>query len=56
MGQIDKDDGILGQVSLTAVPFKRNTTTVFGGGIIGTAASVGITADDEWMPDDEHTW
>ena len=53
---VASDDGILGQVSLTAVPFKRNTTTVFGGGIIGTAASVGITADDEWMPDDEHTW
>lgn len=50
------DDGILGQVSLADVPFKRNTTTVFGGGIIGTAASVGITADDAWMPDDEHTW
>ena len=53
---VASDDGIIGQVSLTAVPFKRNTTTVFGGGIIRTAASVGITADDEWMPDDEHTW
>ena len=53
---VDSDDGILGQVSLFDVPFKRNTTTVFGGGIIGTAASVGITADNEWMPDDEHIW
>lgn len=53
---IASDDGILGQVSLADVPFKRNTTTVFGGGIVGTAASVGITAEDEWMPDDEHTW
>ena len=53
---VASDDGILGQVSLADVPFKMNTTTVFGGGIIGTAASVGITADDAWMPDDEHTW
>ena len=53
---VASDDGILGQVSLADVPFKRNTTTVFGGGIVGTAASVGITADDAWMPDDEHTW
>lgn len=53
---VASDEGILGEVALDAVPFKRNTTTVFGGGIIGTAASVGITADDEWMPDDEHTW
>lgn len=53
---IASDDGILGQVSLADVPFKRNTTTVFGGGIVGTSANVGITADDAWMPDDEHTW
>lgn len=53
---VASDDGILGQVSLADVPFKRNTTTVFGGGIVGTSASVGITADDAWMPDDEHTW
>lgn len=53
---VASDDGILGQVSLADVPFKKNRTTVFGGGIVGTSASVGITADDEWMPDDEHTW
>lgn len=53
---VASDDGILGEVALAAVPFKRNTTTVFGGGIVGTAVSVGITADDAWMPDDEHTW
>lgn len=50
------DDGILGQVSLADVPFRMNTTTVFGGGIVGTAASIGITADDAWTPDGEHTW
>ena len=53
---VASDDDIIGQVSLADVPFRQNTTTVFGGGIVGTATSVGITADDEWMPDDEHTW
>jgi predicted outer membrane repeat protein len=53
---VASDDGILGQVSLADVQFRRNTTTVFGGGIVCTATSVGITADDAWKPDDEHTW
>ena len=53
---VASDDDIIGQVSLADVPFRRNTTTVFGGGIVGASASVGITADDAWMPDDEHTW
>ena len=50
------DESVLGQVSLEDVPLKRNITTSYSGGILGTAKSFTLTADDTWGDEDIHTW
>ena len=50
------DESVLGQVSLEDVPLKRNVTTSYSGGILGTAKAFTLTADDTWGEDDVHTW
>jgi hypothetical protein len=50
------DESVLGQVSLEDVPLKRNITTSYSGGILGTAKAFTLTADDTWGEDDVHTW
>ena len=50
------DESVLGQVLLEDVPLKRNITTSYSGGILGTAKAFTLTADDAWGEDDIHTW
>ena len=50
------DESALGQVSLEDVPLKRNITTAYSGGILGTSKTFTLTADDTWGEDDIHTW
>ena len=50
------DDTTLGQVAITDVPMKKNITTAYSGGILGTAKSFTLSADDTWGEDDVHTW
>ena len=50
------DESVLGQVSLEDVPLKRNITTAYSGGILGTSKTFTLTADDTWGDEDIHTW
>ena len=50
------DESTLGQVTLEDVALKRNITTAYSGGILGTAKAFALTADDTWGDDDIHTW
>ena len=50
------DDTTLGQVTITDVPMKKNITTAYSGGILGTSKSFTLTADDVWGTEDIHTW
>lgn len=50
------DESTLGQVTLEDVTLKRNITTAYSGGILGTAKAFTLTADDAWGDDDVHTW
>ena len=50
------DESTLGQVTLEDVEMKRNITTSYSGGILGTAKAFTLTADDAWGEDDIHTW
>ena len=50
------DESTLGQVTLEDVALKRNITTAYSGGILGTAKAFTLTADDTWGDDDIHTW
>ena len=50
------DESVLGQVTLEDVTLNRNITTAYSGGILGTAKSFTLTADDAWGDDDVHTW
>ena len=50
------DESTLGQVTLEDVPLKRNITTAYSGGILGTSKAFTLTADDAWGDDDIHTW
>jgi hypothetical protein len=50
------DESVLGQVSLEDVPLKRNITTAYSGGILGTSKTFTLTADDVWGTEDVHTW
>ena len=50
------DESTLGQVTLEDVALKRNITTAYSGGILGTAKSFMLSADDTWGDDDIHTW
>jgi hypothetical protein len=50
------DESALGQVSLEDVPLKRNITTAYSGGILGTSKAFTLTVDDTWGDEDIHTW
>ena len=50
------DDSMLGQVTLEDVTLNKNITTSYSGGILGTAKSFTLSADDAWGDDDLHTW
>ena len=50
------DESTLGQVMLEDVALKRNITTAYSGGILGTAKSFTLSADDAWGDEDVHTW
>ena len=50
------DESVLGQVSLEDVSLKKNITTAYSGGILGTAKAFTLTADDAWGDEDVHTW
>ena len=50
------DESTLGQVTLEDVTLNKNITTAYSGGILGTAKSFTLTADDTWGDEDVHTW
>ena len=50
------DESTLGQVTLEDVLLKKNITTAYSGGILGTAKSFTLSADDVWGDEDVHTW
>jgi hypothetical protein len=50
------DESTLGQVALEDVSLKKNITTAYSGGIIGTAKSFMLSADDTWGEENVHTW
>lgn len=50
------DDTTLGQVTITDVPMKKNITTAYSGGILGTSKAFTLSADDTWGDEDVHTW
>ena len=50
------DESTLGQVMLEDVPLKKNITTAYSGGILGTSKTFALTANDAWGEDDIHTW
>ena len=50
------DESTLGQVALEDVSLKKNITTAYSGGILGTAKSFTLSADDTWGEENVHTW
>ena len=50
------DESTLGQVMLENVSLKRNITTAYSGGILGTSKAFTLTANDAWGDEDVHTW
>lgn len=50
------DESVLGQVSLEDVSLKKNITTAYSGGILGTSKAFTLTANDTWGDEDVHTW
>lgn len=50
------DESTLGQVMLEDVALNKNITTAYSGGILGTAKSFTLSADDSWGNEDVHTW
>lgn len=50
------DESILGLVMLEDVTLNKNITTAYSGGILGTAKSFTLSADDTWGDEDVHTW
>ena len=50
------DESTLGQVTLEDVEMKRNITTAYSGGILGTSKAFTLTANDTWGDEDVHTW
>ena len=50
------DDRTLGQVAITDVPMKKNITTAYSCGILGTSKAFTLSADDAWGDEDIHTW
>ena len=50
------DESTLGQVTLEDVSLRKNITTAYSGGILGTAKAFTLTADDTWGDEDIHKW
>jgi hypothetical protein len=50
------DESSLGQVTLEDVSLRKNITTAYSGGILGTSRTFTLTADDVWGTEDVHTW
>jgi hypothetical protein len=50
------DESTLGQVTLEDVSLRKNITTAYSGGILGTSKTFTLTADDVWGTEDVHTW
>ena len=50
------DESTLGQVTLEDVSLHKNITTAYSGGILCSAKSFTLSADDAWGDDDLHTW
>jgi hypothetical protein len=50
------DESTLGQVTLEDVSLRKNITTAYSGGILGTSKTFTLTADDTWGDEDIHTW
>lgn len=50
------DESTLGSVMLEDVSLRKNITTAYSGGILGTSKAFTLTADDTWGDDDIHTW
>ena len=50
------DESTLGQVTLEDVSLHKNITTAYSGGILGTAKSFTLSADDTWGDEEIHTW
>ena len=50
------DESTLGQVTLEDVSLRKNITTAYSGGILGTSKAFTLTADEAWGDEDIHTW
>jgi hypothetical protein len=50
------DESTLSQVTLEDVSLRKNITTAYSGGILGTSKTFTLTADDVWGTEDVHTW
>ena len=50
------DESTLGQVTLEDVSLRKNITTAYSGGILGTSKAFTLSADDAWGNEDIHTW
>ena len=50
------NESTLGLVTLEDVPLRKNITTAYSGGILGSTKSFTLSADDAWGDDDLHTW
>mgnify|MGYP006916105214 CR=1 FL=1 len=53
---VGTDDDVLGSVSLQGVRLRQNMTTSYRGGMLGASTPLALSADEEWLPDNEHTW
>lgn len=52
----DADGTVLGSVILEGVGFAMNVTTSYSGGLLGSARSVAMEADDAWGDENIHEW
>lgn len=50
------DGTVLGSVILEGVGFAMNVTTSYSGGLLGSARSVAMEADDAWGDENIHEW
>ena len=50
------DESTLGSVTLEDVSLRKNSTTAYSGGILGTSKAFTLIADDTWGDEDIHTW
>lgn len=53
---VDADDNVLGQVTLTDAPFRKNVITEYSGMLFGGQVGMDVTLGDAWGENDMHTW